>query len=281
MILQAAAKMRNSLLSLSLVILTVYLGYSAFLYAYQPKLIYYPVRQLTATPSQIGLAYERVAIDTEDGVRLDGWFIPADVSRGTVLFFHGNAGNISHRLDSIAIFHKLNYSVLIFDYRGYGQSEGKPSEEGTYRDGEAAWRYLTEQKQVAPREIVFFGRSLGGAVATCLAARQTPRACILESVFTSAPDLAAQLFPLFPSRLLCRYDYNTAAAIKKINCPVLIIHSPQDDIIPFSHGRKLFEAASEPKAFLEIRGDHNTGFLASGSLYTNGLADFLEKYPGS
>jgi len=281
MVFKAAAKMRKSLLSLSLVILTVYVGYSAFLYAYQPKFVYYPVRQLSATPQQIGLAYEPVTFETEDGIRLDGWFIPADVSRGTVLYFHGNAGNISHRLDSIAIFHKLNYSVLIFDYRGYGQSEGKPSERGTYRDAEAAWRYLTKQKQIAPGQIVLFGRSLGGAVAAWLAARQTPRACILESVFTSAPDLAARLFPLFPSRLLCRYDYDTEAAVKNFNCPVLIIHSPQDDIIPFSHGRKVFAAAREPKAFLEIGGDHNTGFLASGSLYTNGLADFLGKYPGN
>ena len=148
MVLRATVKMRETLLSVSLVILVVYLGYSAFLYAYQPKLIYFPIRELAATPRHLGLDYEHITFEAEDGVKLDGWFVPANVSRGTVLFFHGNAGNISHRLDSIAIFHKLGYSVMIFDYRGYGRSEGKPSEEGLYRDAEAAWRYLTEQKEL-------------------------------------------------------------------------------------------------------------------------------------
>lgn len=267
--------MLESLLTISLVILVVYIGYSAFLYAFQPRMVFYPFSDITATPKQIGLDYESVSFGAEDGIKLTGWYIPADVSRGTVLFFHGNAGNISHRLDSIAIFHKLGLSVFIFDYRGYGQSEGQPSEEGMYRDAEAAWEYLVQKKEHAPEQIILFGRSLGAAVAAWLAERRSPKACILESVFTSAPDMAAEMFPLFPARLLCRYEFNTKAAVKNITSPLLIVHSPQDDIIPFSHGKKVFEAAREPKAFLEISGDHNTGFLASGSLYTDGLAAFL------
>ena len=267
-------------MSLSLVILAIYLGYSAFLYAYQPRMVYFPIREISATPRHIGLAYESVTFEAKDGIKLSGWFIPADVSRGTVLFFHGNAGNISHRLDSIAIFHKLGLSVFIFDYRGYGESQGQPSEEGMYLDAEAAWDYLVEDKALDPGQIILFGRSLGGAVAAWLAERRSPRACILESVFTSAPDMAAELLPLFPARFLCRYNYDTKAAVSNRNCPLLIVHSSQDDIIPFSHGQKLFEAAREPKSFLEIDGDHNSGFLTSGGLYSNGIAAFLAKHPG-
>jgi len=192
-----------------------------------------------------------------------------------VLFCHGNAGNISHRLESIEIFHRLGLNIFIFDYRGYGQSEGKPTEQGTYEDASVAWRYLTQQRQVNPNEIIVFGRSLGGAVASWLAQSHSPGALILESTFTSLADIAASLYPYLPVRLLLRFKYNTAEYLGKVNCPVLIVHSRDDEIMPFSHGCRLFEMASEPKKFLEISGTHNEGFIISGKDYEKGLNAFI------
>lgn len=257
----------------------LYLMLCLYLYAVQQKLLYYPNlagRELQASPADINLPYESVNLLTSDNVQLHGWFIPAGNERGTLLFFHGNAGNISHRLDSIRIFNRLGLSVLIIDYRGYGQSQGRVSEEGTYRDAEAAWRYLVEERNVAPTEIIVFGRSLGGAIAARQAEKNTPAALIMESVFTSVPDMAAGLYPVFPVRLLSRFDYDAKGAVEKVSCPVLIIHSPDDEIIPFENGLALFEAAREPKSFLEIHGGHNDGFMISRSIYENGLKEFFD-----
>jgi fermentation-respiration switch protein FrsA (DUF1100 family) len=205
--------------------------------------------------------------------------VPARQERGVILFFHGNAGNISHRLDTLEIFHTLGLSTFIIDYRGYGQSEGRPSEQGTYLDAEAAWRYLVEQRQVPPERMIIFGRSLGGAVAAWLAQAHPPRALILESTFTSLPDMAATYLPFLPVRSLARFDYNTLARLPDIHCPVLVVHSPDDEVVPYSHGRQLFEAASEPKEFLELRGGHNEGFLISDN-YQAGLEAFIARYAG-
>jgi hypothetical protein len=257
-----------------------YAAVAGLMYAFQPKLLYFPMRALVATPQAAGMDYESVTLRTEDGVALHGWFVPAEGARGTLLFFHGNAGNISHRLDSLAIFHRLGLSTLIVDYRGYGQSEGKPTEEGTYLDAEAAWRHLTETRGIAPERVVVFGRSLGGAVAAHLAANHRPAALIVESGFVSVPDLAAGLYPWLPVRLLSRFRYDTAGAMARAECPVLIVHSPEDEIVPYAQGRALFDRAREPKRFLELRGGHNEGFLASGASYTEGLDAFLTSVLG-
>jgi fermentation-respiration switch protein FrsA (DUF1100 family) len=268
--------------SFLLFVLGVYLALGLVLYVSQSRLLYYPnvpSRAVVATPARIGLAYEEVAFVAADGVRLHGWFLPAGAApRGVLLFFHGNAGNISHRLDSLAIFHRLGLSVLIFDYRGYGRSEGKVTEAGTYLDAEAAWRHLTETRGIPEDSIVLFGRSLGAAVAARLATRRRPRALILESGFTSVPDLAARYYRIFPVRWLTRFRYDARAALGAVQCPVLIAHSRDDEIIPVAHGRALFAAAAEPKAFLELGGGHNDGFLASGRTYTDGLAAFLARH---
>jgi uncharacterized protein len=234
-----------------------------------------PLAQIASTPEVRGLAYEDVTLTTADGLALHAWYLPHPAPRGVLLFCHGNAGNISHRLDSLQIFHRLGLAVLIFDYRGYGRSEGSPSEDGTYRDAEAAWRHLVEERGVAPAQIVLFGRSLGAAVAAELASRHTPGALILESAFTSVPDLAAELYPFLPARRLARFRYDAQSALRGVAAPVLIVHSPEDEIIPIHHGRRLYDAAAEPKAFLEIRGDHNFGFVLSGREYVDGLDRFL------
>jgi len=247
-------------------------------YIFQSRLVYYPIRTLSADPSAIGLQFESVRFRTADELELSGWFIPGDSSRGVVLFCHGNAGNISHRLESIQIFHRLGLDVFIFDYRGYGQSEGKPTELGTYEDAEAAWWYLIEERQVIPGYVIVFGRSIGGAVASRLAQRHKPRVLILESTFTSMRDVAATLYPYFPVRRFLRFEYNTAEHLSRVECPVLIIHSRDDEIMPFSQGQQLFEVANEPKTFLEITGTHNEGFVTSGRHYEEGLNAFISQY---
>lgn len=261
------------------ILAAAYGGFALLLTIFQSRLVFYPEtgREIVATPGQIGLQYEDIQLKTADGIGLHGWYIPAPQPRGTVLFLHGNAGNISHRLDSVQMFHRLGYSMLIFDYRGYGNSGGTPTEQGTYRDAEAAWRYLTEQRHIPSCRIVLFGESLGGAVAAWLAARQRPAALVIASGFTSVPDLAQQLYPYLPVRWLARIRYDTRESLRSVTAPVLVAHSPEDDIIPFEHGGALFAAAHPPKQFLELAGGHNDGFIFMRETWVRALGDFLDK----
>ena len=256
-----------------------YGGLALLLFFSQSRLVYYPEsgREIIATPAQLGLPFEDISLKTSDGISLHGWFIPAAQPRGTVLFLHGNAGNISHRLDSVQMFHRLGYSTLIFDYRGYGNSGGTPTEEGTYRDADAAWRYLVEQRHVPGCRIVLFGESMGSAIAAHLASRQKPAALVIASGFTSVPDLAQHLYPYLPVRWLARIRYDTRAYLGTATAPVLIAHSPQDEIIPYEHGRALFAAAHSPKQFLELAGGHNDGFIFMREEWVRELGDFLGK----
>jgi hypothetical protein len=266
--------------SVVLISIGLYIGLVIILMVFQAHFIYFPQREITVTPGEIGLSYEAVYFAAADGVKLSGWFVPAERSRAVILFCHGNAGNISHRLESIQVFHRLGLSTFIFDYRGYGQSEGKPTEQGTYLDAEAAWSYLIQRKQVDPTRIIIFGRSLGGVIAAWLAHVHTPKVLIIESTFTSIRDIAADLYPYLPVRLLSRFDYSAMDYLRQVNCPVLIVHSRNDEIISFSHGRRLFEAAHEPKEFLEITGTHNEGFMTSARHYEGGLDFFISKHVG-
>ncbi|MFC1917567.1 alpha/beta hydrolase [Chloroflexota bacterium] len=256
----------------------VYILFAGSLFIFQSHYVYHPERVISVDPSDIGLEFESVSFRTEDKVMLSGWYIPSEGATGVVLFCHGNAGNISHRLESIEIFHRLGMNIFIFDYRGYGRSEGKPSEIGTYRDVEAVWRYLVKERQENPNRIVVIGRSLGGAVAAWLAHSHTPAILILESAFTSAPDIAGKLYPFLPVRLLSRFKYNTAEYLDEVDCPVLIVHSREDEIMPFSHGQRLFERARGTKEFLEISGTHNEGFITSGKRYEEGLNAFITEH---
>ena len=221
----------NTLLYLLLVIVGGYCVLALYVFLMQPKLIYYPSvpgRTLEATPAVIGMDYEEINLDTTDGEHLHAWYIPHSQARATLLFAHGNAGNISHRLDSIQVFHDLGLNVLIFDYRGYGQSTGKPGENGTYRDAEAAWAYLTETRGIDPGKIILFGRSLGAAVIADLATRTEPAGVILESAFLSVPDMAATIYPWLPVRWLASYRYDNGDKVTRITQPLLIIHSRRE-----------------------------------------------------
>jgi fermentation-respiration switch protein FrsA (DUF1100 family) len=257
------------------ILAAVLIGLTIFLYFFQSRYLYRPTRDMLMTPADIRLPYEDITFLAGDGTELSGWFVPAEEPRAVVLFCHSNMGNISHYLDSVQVFRGLGLSSLIFDYRGYGNSPGRPTEPGTYLDAEAAWRYLVYVKQFQSSEIIIWGRSLGGAVAARLAANHVPRALIIESTFTSFPELAAGYYPYIPVRLIVRYDYNVVDSIGRVDCPVLIVHSSDDEVIPFKHGLKLFESAKEPKEFLEIKGNHNDGFLASGKIYYKGLELFF------
>ena len=252
-----------------LLVVIVYLSQASMLYL--PNL---PGRDLDATPGAIGLDYEDVILETSDGVKVHGWSVPGESQR-VLLYFHGNAGNISHRLYSIKEWQELGLSVFIIDYRGYGQSGGKPTEEGLYRDGQAAWQYLTGERGIAPDDIILFGRSLGGSVAAWLAARENPAALIVESSFTSVPDVGQAAYPWLPVRWLSRFRHATREHVSEANVPVLVVHSRDDEIIPFHHGEAIFEAANEPKTFLEIRGGHNDGHAVSATVYRDGMLDFL------
>jgi len=257
-------------------VIMVLLLFSILLYFRQDTMIFYPEKEIWQTPKHIGLEYEEVSLTTNDGVVINAWYVPAKNEKGVVLFCHGNAGNISHRLDSIKIFHDLGQSVLIFDYRGYGRSGGKITEKGTYLDAEAAWDYLVQVKHKSPGEIVIFGRSLGAAVAAETALRKNPAGLILESTFMSIPAIARKYYPWLPVKFIARFRYATVDKIGLIKCPKLIIHSKTDEIIPFEHGRKLYEKAAPPKESLEIRGGHNEGFMLSGVEYSEGLRRFLD-----
>lgn len=261
-----------------LFVLGAYVAFGLILFVFQGRLVYFPEKQMAETPHDIGLPYEAIYLKTEDQLEIFGWYVPADSPKGTILFCHGNAGNISHRLAYLEIFHRLGLSTFIFDYRGFGLSEGSPSEQGTYLDSEAAWHFLVGRKGIPPGSIALYGESLGGPVAARLAARRSPGALILASAFTSLPDLGATLYPLFPVRLLSRFSYNTLDYVRRVECPTLVIHSRDDEIVPFRQGRALHEAIGAAGELLTIQGDHNSGFIISRDLYVEGIKGFLARH---
>ena len=238
--------------------------------------VYYPDRKVEGDPSNLGLAYQTLRITTEDGVGLHGWFVPCSGSRRTFLVLHGNAGNIGHRLSWIELLHNLQAHVLIIDYRGYGLSEGKPYEEGLYRDGRAAASWWSEHFKGTEAHLILIGESLGGAVAVDLAAQAPVSGLILQSTFTSAGDMAKTLFPIGLLQPLIGVRYDSAAKIQSVKCPKLFIHGNRDEIVPFRLGRKLYELAPEPKQFWEVPGaGHNDLIWVAGPDYSRALRDFL------
>jgi fermentation-respiration switch protein FrsA (DUF1100 family) len=244
---------------------------------FEKQLIYHPSRGHDASARDLGLAHETVALVAADGVKLDALFLPAKDARVTILLAHGNAGNLSHRLDrTIFLQAHLRASVLLFDYRGYGRSEGAPDEEGTYRDGRAAYRWLTEVRGISPDRLVLFGESLGSAVALDLALGHPCRALVLESPFTSVPDMAQVVLPFLP-RAFVRTQYDNLGKIARLRVPLLVLHGDRDEVVPFTQGRRLFEAAPEPKRFYAIRGaSHNDTYIVGADAYWRAVSEFLE-----
>ncbi|HOX56124.1 MAG TPA: alpha/beta hydrolase [Candidatus Paceibacterota bacterium] len=239
--------------------------------------VYHPDRALTATGAELGRAFEDVQFQTSDGIRLNGWFFPANTNssraRLSMLLCHGNAGNIGHRLDTAAALLATGVNVFVFDYRGYGRSQGRPGEEGTYLDAQAAHRWLC-QRGFSGTNIIAFGESLGGGIATELAMREPVGGLVLQSTFTSIPDIGAELFPWLPVRWLATIRYDTHSKLPRLKVPVLVMHSRMDEIVPFHHGERNFAAANEPRLFWELRGDHNNP-LADMTHFRTGLEEFL------
>lgn len=239
--------------------------------------VYHPSRELEATGRELGRAIEDVAFRARDGLRLHGWFFPADTNspRATwaVLVCHGNGGNISHRLELTEALLHTGVAVLLFDYRGYGRSEGRPGEEGTYRDAQAAHAWL-RQKGFAGERIIAFGESLGGGVASELALREPLGGLVLQSTFTSIPDIGAEVFPWLPVRWMSSIKYDTRAKLPRIRVPVLVLHSRDDTLARFSHAEANFAAANEPKVLCEVTGDHNDA-CADGPRIITGMEKFF------
>ncbi len=261
------------------VVVIVFIAYSILgwtLYFLQPRFVYSPTREVSYDPGDLGLAFEKIAFKTEDGLKISSWFVPADNAQFTVLICHGNGGNISHRLDTINTLNELGLNCFIFDYRGYGSSQGKPTEEGTYLDAQAAFDWLGSVKGIPPEDTILFGRSLGGSVAAHLAQTAKPAGLVLESSFTSYVDLGRKFYPYLPVSWFASFNYNTLEYIGKVSCPILVIHSRNDELIPFEFGLRLYNAANEPKEFIEIFGSHNDGFLFSGEVYRQGWSQWLD-----
>jgi fermentation-respiration switch protein FrsA (DUF1100 family) len=244
---------------------------------FEKRFIYFPTRDHEVTPSALGLPHEDAWLVAEDGVRIHGWYLPVRDARWVTLVSHGNAGNISHRLDRALLLQgRVRSSVFLYDYRGYGASEGSPDEAGTYRDARAGYRYLVEQKHVRPDGLVLFGESLGSAVALELALERPAAALVLEAPFTSVPDVARTtlLAPLAP---FIRTRYDSLSRIPRLRMPLLVMQGDRDEVIPPALGRRLFDAAPAPKRYYAIPGaGHNDTYVVGGHGYWKALSDFLD-----
>jgi hypothetical protein len=239
------------------------------------RFIFFPERRIEATPADYALPYEDVRFPAADGVMLHGWWVPG---RGpdALLWLHGNAGNISHRLDNLRLLHDaVGCHTLLFDYRGYGLSDGTPTEAGLYADARGALAWLRARPEVSASRIVYFGRSLGSAVAVELATHRAPRALILETPFTSTREMASAILPE-PLAVFVPTRFDSLARIPTISSPLLVIHGDQDEIVPYELGRRLYDAATAPKSFLTIEGaSHNDTYVVGAEGYFRGLREFL------
>jgi len=260
-------------------IVSLILFIGASFYFFYPRIenffVFFPESKFYTTPEDQHLNHKEVYFHTEDGKRLHGWFFPLKEEFPVVLFCHGNAGNISHRLDNVRLLLAKNLQVFIFDYRGYGKSSGRPSEKGIYMDGLAAHDYLVEKEHFTSGNIIPFGRSLGAAVAIEVALRKKVRSVIIESAFTSTKDMAKSMFlfalfsPIMPA------NYNNLGKISGLDVPKLIIHGEDDEIVPFSMGQRLFDRSEAQKFFFPIKGaGHNDTYLIGGEKYFQTIATF-------
>ncbi len=255
-----------------LLLLVLFVAYVRYL---EKSSVFYPEKNVYATPQQAGLPYEDVYFRTEDGFLLHGWLVKTGQDASTVLYFHGNAGNIADRIEKIALLVDLGLNVFIIDYRGYGLSDGKPSEKGLYKDAIAAYEHLAGRRDIDPRKIIVYGTSLGAVAAIDLAAKRSVSGLVIDSAFTSAKDMAKIIYPFIPSFLI-GLDMDNAAKIKSVTVPKLFLHSREDEVVPFSLAERLYQTAPSPKELLPLPGMHNNGYLTKE--YLSGLKGFLQKY---
>jgi pimeloyl-ACP methyl ester carboxylesterase len=246
----------------------------------QRVLMYHPLPGGERTPDDLGIPHEALTLQTSDGEQLRAWFVPTESPRGAILYCYGNAGNLSHRLRILEMLRGLDVDLLFFDYRGFGTSSGSPTEAGTYRDAQAAWAHLVQDRGVDPSRIVVYGRSMGGPIASWLAARERPAGLVVDSSFESLPRLVQDTYPSFmyvPS--LLDYSYDTVDHVSRVRAPVLVAHSPTDSVVPVAHGRAIAAAAGDA-TWLELQGGHGDAPFVSGSIYLDGLDAFLDRVLG-
>lgn len=260
--------------------LAAFIGATLFLVIFEKQLIYYPAKTLEVTPKALGLSAEEVSLEVEPGVTVHGWFIPAATSpsTATILFSHGNAGNIGDRLDRVVSLRDLQADFFLYDYRGYGRSTGSPDEEGTYRDGRAAYDYLIKARKVDPARLVIMGESLGCAISIQLAVERRAAGLILEAPFASIAHMASAIYPFLPLGALVRTRYDNLAKIPGLKMPLLVAQGTEDEVIPISQGRMVLDAAPEPKRFLAIEGArHNDVYVVGGEPYRRAIAEFIAR----
>ncbi len=279
---EPAAKKPRKILKRLIRLAVLCLLFLVLLRWFEHNQVYHPDRRVYATGAELGRPFEDVYFQSSDGVKLNGWYFPAGTNSArtnlAVLICHGNAGNIGSRLDLCGQFLSTGVNVFLFDYRGYGRSEGRPGEEGTYRDGQAACAWLRD-RGFSGTNIIVFGESLGGGIATELALREKVGGLILQSTFTSVTDLGVELFPWLPVRWLGTIKYDTHSKLPRINIPVLVMHSRQDDLIGVGHGERNFAVANHPKLFWEISGGHN-GNGNDPRQFMAGIEKFFEMLQG-
>jgi len=257
------------------IFLLMFVAAFAFLVRYLETVgVFFPSRHMPLNPSQLELPWEDVYFHARDGVKLNGWFLKNPEARSTLLFAHGNAGNISDRILKVRFFYELGLNVFIFDYRGYGKSDGKPSESGIYLDARAAYEYLQSRADIKMQNLIFYGASLGGVVVVDLATHHNCALLVVESSITNAADMAGIHYPFVPAFLLSlRFD--SLDKVKRLKMFKLFIHSPEDEVVPYWVGKKLFEAACEPKQFLEVNGGHNDGSITAEPQAANEFEEIL------
>ncbi len=271
------SKILMIMLKITIVVLTACGLLIIFLRYIEVKTIFYPDKEVTIFPDQVKLGFQDVFFETSDNLKINAWMILSRNAKYTILFFHGNAGNISHRIEKIKFFNDLECNVFIVDYRGYGRSQGKPSEAGLYKDAQAAYAYLVS-KGILANQIIGYGESIGGAVVVDLARQKKMKAIILDSTLSSLKDMVKYSYPFIPYWVFAsRFD--SESKIKVIKIPKLIIHSVNDEIVPFIFGKKLYIATPEPKQFLQIHGGHNSNFYEAVDILREGISGFIKNLP--
>ncbi len=241
--------------------------------------IFFPLRDVETTPSFLHIPFEDVYIKTEDNIKINGWFIPKEGAKYTILFCHGNAGNIGNRLEKIILLREANVNIFIIDYRGYGKSQGRPTEQGLYLDAAAAYNYLLDKREIKAENIILYGESVGTAVIINLASTAKIAGLIAEGGFSTGRDMGREIYPFLPSFVFSN-KFDSLSKIKNINEPKLFIHSRDDEIIPFSLAKKLFDTAGEPKQLKEIKGSHNSCFFDCREACLSCIKSFIEQLQG-
>jgi len=267
---------KRIILDIIIIILSIYVFIIFYMFINQESYLFFPSKEYISPPKSLSI--EEIWLKTNDGEKLHAWWLETGENNKTAIFFHGNAGNISDRVSQVEILKKLNLNALLIDYRGYGKSSGQiKKEEDIYLDSLAAWNYVIKEKGVQEKDIIIWGRSLGGAAAIDLAQNKNVSAVIAESTFYSVVDMAKKQYWFLPVGLIAKYKFLSNDKIKNIKAPIMIVHSRDDEIIPFEQGKRLFDNANKQKIFLEIAGGHNSGIFESYDKYIKEIDDFLRR----